>query len=648
MKYEELATQIIAGVGGEENVSSLFHCMTRLRFKLKNPQKADTEGLKTLEGIVTVMESGGQYQVVIGNHVSEVFAAVVKVGKIKTEEMDISDAEEPKGNLFDRFIDLISGIFTPTLGVLAASGMLKGLVAVLLQMNVLVEGTGTHLILNATGDAMFHFLPVFLGYNAAKKFRSNPFIAMTIAGAMLYPAISGLAPLVMAGSGAEPLYTLFSNTLFEAPIYVTFLGLPVIMMSYASSVIPIILATFVAAKVEKAFTKVIPSVVRTFFVPFFTLLVMIPLTFLVIGPIATWAGNLLGAMTEGLYNISPIVTGIFMGLFWQVFVMFGLHWGLIPVMMSNLQVLGYDMIVVLTLACSFSQIGAVAAVYLKTKNSKTKTLAIPAFISGLFGITEPAIYGVTLPLKRPFYASCLAAGVGGGVLGFFGTKQYINGGLGIFTFPSYINPETGMDTAFYGAFVAAAVGLVLGFVFAYLMGFKEELPVVAAVKETNISAEKSKGASQSQEVVVVSPLVGEVRPLEEVTDQVFASMAMGKGLAIYPEKGELYAPADGEVMMVFPTKHAIGILTNEGLELLIHIGMDTVELKGQGFESLVEQGQIIKQGDLLMRFDIAAITKAGYDLTTPLVVSNTDDFKAVTVVKTSLVKKGDEVMTVTI
>lgn len=648
MKYEDLAKEIIEGIGGEDNVKSVFHCITRLRFKLKDESKAQTEKLKNTDGIVTVMQSGGQYQVVIGNHVDEVFNAVVKVGNIKTESMDISDAE-PSGNLFDRFIDLISGIFTPTLGVLAATGMIKGLVALLVSMNVLVDGQNTFIILNAAGDAMFNALPIFLGYNAAKKFRSNPFIAMTIAAAMIYPSIAGLSPMAMAGAGAEPLYTLFSGTIFEAPVYITFLGLPVIMMSYASSVIPIIISVYVSSKVERFFTKVIPSVVRTFLVPFGAILVMVPLTFIVIGPIATWAGNILGAVTELLYNFSPILTGVFIGAFWQVFVMFGLHWGLIPIMMSNLQVLGFDSIVVLSFACSFAQIGAVAAVYMKTKNRKTKSLAIPAFISGIFGVTEPAIYGVTLPLKRPFYASCAAGAVGGGILGLLGTKAYINGGLGIFAFPSYINVETGMDMAFYGSFIAAAVGLILGFVFAYMIGFKEDVPaadligaggMANAVVTPEVVAAVATPKVTTVKMTVMSPLEGTISPLSEVQDEVFSSGTMGKGLAITPTKGELRSPVSGRVTTIFPTGHAVGLTSDEGVEVLLHIGMDTVELKGEGYEAFVKTGESVAVGDLLVRFDIDKITAAGYSVVTPVVITNTTDFSEVKPTETTSVRTG--------
>ncbi len=475
MSYQELAKEIIEKVGGRENIKSVFHCVTRLRFKLKDVSQAQTEELKKMDGIVTVLESGGQYQVVIGNHVAEVYNDVIKVGNIDVDNsMDISDADDNSGNLFDKFIDLISGIFTPILGVLSAAGMIKGLAALLIALGVIKAEEGTYIILNTAGDAMFNALPVFLGYTAAKKFRLNPFVGMTIGTAMIYPAIANLAPLTMQASGAEPLYTLFSGTFFEAPIYITFLGIPIIMMSYASSVIPVIISTYVAAKLERFFTKVIPSVVRNFLVPFSTLLVIIPLTFIVIGPIATWAGNLIGLVFTSLYGLSPIVAGLLLGALWQVLVIFGLHWGLIPIAIINIAN-GGDPILALVFAASFAQTGAVLAVMLKTKNMKTKSLSISAFISGIFGVTEPAIYGITLPLKKPFYASCAAAAIGGGLLGFFKAKGYISGGLGIFGIPSYISPTDGISGAFWGVLIAISVGAVLGFIFTYLIGFEEEV-----------------------------------------------------------------------------------------------------------------------------------------------------------------------------
>jgi len=478
MKYQELAEQIIQGVGGAENVADLYHCVTRLRFKLKDESKADTEGIKALDGVVTVMKSGGQYQVVIGNHVGEVFDAVVKVGglsNIATSET-ADDAPKEKQNILDSFIDLISGIFTPTLGILSASGMVKGFVALLQAFNILDVTSGTYIILNATGDAMFNALPIFLAYSAAKKFKSNHFIAMAIAAAMLYPSIAALSPLAVSDEAFPVKYILFAGTIFESPIRITFLGIPVIMMSYASSVIPIIASTYVSSKLEKFLGKVIPSVVRSFGVPFVTLLVMVPLTFIIIGPIATWASDLVGAGVLAIYDISPIVTGIVLGALWQVLVMFGLHWGIIPIAILNINnpAVGFDTILSLTAACSFAQVGSLAAIYIKTKNQKIKSLTIPAFISAIFGVTEPAIYGITLPLKKPFYMTCVAGAIGGAIAGFFNVKAFIMGGLGIFSIPSYINPTGELGANFWGIIIAMVTGVVLGFILTLVAGFKDE------------------------------------------------------------------------------------------------------------------------------------------------------------------------------
>ncbi len=320
MKYEQLANDIIKNIGGKENVNSVVHCVTRLRFKLKDEDKANTSVLKDMDGIVTVMKSGGQYQVVIGNHVSDVYKAVLSVGGFDTQSSADEESEEKQG-LFNKFIDIVSGIFAPILGVLAASGMIKGFNALFVALGLYANTTGTYHILQAVGDALFHFFPVFLGFTAMKKFGGNHFVGMAIGAALVYPSLSGITE-------GEPLYTLFQGTIFESPIHITFLGIPVILMSYASSVIPIILAAYVGSKLEKWFIKVIPDVVKSFLVPFFTLLVIVPITFIVIGPIATWISSLLGQATVWAYDLSPLLAGLILGGLWQLFVMFGLHWGL--------------------------------------------------------------------------------------------------------------------------------------------------------------------------------------------------------------------------------------------------------------------------------------------------------------------------------
>ncbi|WP_433744433.1 beta-glucoside-specific PTS transporter subunit IIABC [Paenibacillus amylolyticus] len=632
--YDQLAKDILSRVGGRENVNSVFHCVTRLRFKLKNESVAKTEELKNLPGVITVMQSGGQYQVVIGNEVPDVYKAVVKAGNFPTEGQFEEEADNSgkKVGLFSRFIDMISGVFTPLLGLLAATGMIKGFNEMFVAFGWLTQDSGTYQLLKATGDCLFYFFPIFLGYTAIKKFGGSPFLGMAIGASLVYPTLGGL-------KAGDPLYTLFTGTLFESPIHITFLGMPVILMDYASSVIPIIIATFVAVKLERFFKNVIPKVVSTFLVPFFTLLVIVPATFLVIGPISTWAGQLIGAGATNIYELSPIATGLIIGGLWQVFVLFGLHWGLVPVALLNLSTSGADPVIAMSFAASFAQIGAVLAVLFKTKNTKIKTLSVPAFISGIFGVTEPAIYGVTLPLKKPFIMSCIAGGIGGGILGYAGSKIYMIGGLGVFGYPTFINKETGLDFAFYMAIVASLIAFVLGFVLTYVVGFKDPVEKVATpapVLDPNPNSRYE----------IVSPMAGEVVALNEINDVTFAGEHMGKGIAIRPTSGRVVSPITGVVQTVYRTKHAIGLVSDDGVEMLIHIGQDTVKLKGEHFTTHVKDGDRVNAGDLIVEFDLQAIKDAGYETVTPIIVTNTSNYLDIVGTKDSSVHEKDKLITV--
>ncbi|NRD76795.1 PTS glucose transporter subunit IIA [Bacillus sp. BRMEA1] len=636
MKYEQLAKDIIANVGGKENVISVVHCITRLRFKLKDEGKANTDVLKNMDGVVTVMKSGGQYQVVIGNHVPDVYKDVVAIGGFQSTAPVEDDEDGKKQGLFNTFIDMISGIFAPTLGVLAATGMIKGFNALFVALGLYTATAGTYAILNAIGDSLFYFFPLFLGFTASKKFKGNQFIGMAIGASLVYPTLSGL-------TAGKPLYTLFAGTMFQSPIHITFLGIPVILMTYSSSVIPIVIAAWVGSKIEKWFTKVIPDVVKTFLVPFFTLLVAVPLTFIVIGPVATWAGQLLGQLTLWLVGLSPIIAGIFLGAFWQVFVIFGLHWGLIPIAINNMVVMHADPVLALVFAASFAQTGAVLGVWLKTKDKKLKSLSIPAFISGIFGVTEPAIYGVTLPKKKPFIISCIAAAIGGAIIGAFHTKTYIMGGLGVFGFPNMIEPKAGITSGFWGAVIAVLVAFILGFILTYLFGGigKEETPATAPTEK---NGHKPTGNMAKNEIIP-SPFTGEVKALSELKDAAFASGALGKGVAIEPSEGKLFSPVSGTISALFPTHHAIGITTNDGAEILIHIGMDTVQLEGKYFSSHTTQGAKVELGQLLIEFDIAKIKEAGFEVTTPVLVTNHDHYNMV-LTSAKKVKAGDTLIEV--
>ncbi len=638
MAYEDLSREIIADIGGKDNVVSVVHCTTRLRFKLKDMKKANDDKLKATDGVISVVKSGGQYQVVIGNNVADVYDTLVKVGGFANGgSVSDDDVDNSNMSLADKFIDLISGIFNPLLGAMCAGGMIKGFNAMFLAFGWLSTNSGTYVILNAIGDSLFYFLPVILGISSAKKFGINTYLGATIGAALCYPSIVSMA------SSKTALFTVFKGTFLEAPVHMTFLGIPVISMNYTTSVIPIIIAVWFASKVQKVARKIIPDVVKTFLVPFIVLLVTVPITFLVIGPVATWLGNGVAEIVSAIYNFSPVIAGILMGAFWQVFVIFGVHWGFVAVMMTNIAAMGFDPIIGLSFAASFAQTGVVLAMIFQTKDEKTRSIAIPAFVSGIFGVTEPAIYGLTLPRKKPFILSCIASAVGGGLIGLFGTKTYLMAGMGIFAIPCAMG-KNGIDMGVYGLMIGMAVAIVLGFALQMIFGKKSvdgNLAEQAAVSATAGSAGANDSAnsdtvkaevSYNKEEELVAPINGQVVPLSDVKDEVFSSGSMGKGIAIEPQEGKVCSPLDGEVVMVFPTGHAIGLKSTNGAEVMIHIGMDTVELEGKGFTTLVKKGQAVKKGDPLIKFDMEAIKKAGFKLTTPIVVTNSNEYQEITAI----------------
>lgn len=612
-KYDALARIIIQNVGGKSNVISLSHCITRLRFKLKDVSKANTDVLKKTDGIVTVIQSGGQYQVVIGNHVPDVFAVVNEIGGFGTQTETSGNAPKEKLSPGAALIDIISGVFQPALGVLVATGMIKGLLALFTYFGWMSATGGTYMLLYAVADGFFHYLPIFLGFTAAKKFNVNLFTGMALGAALLYANdVSKIASL-------EPVSTIFAGTSFATNVYTTFLNIPVMIPAagYASSVVPIVLAVWLASKVDAFFKKIVPDVVKTFLVPMLTLLICTPLTFLVVGPVASLLTSLIGFTTAKLFAFSPLVAGMLVGAFWQVFVIFGLHWGLVPLMMMNLTSFGYDFIISPYFAASFAQTAVIIAILIRTRDKKLKSLCVPAAISGAFGVTEPAIYGISLPKKKPFVISCIAAAIGGAIIGGAGAKVYTFGGLGVFGFPTFINTATNDITSMVWALVAVGVAMAVAFV-ATLVTYKDE-----DKKEENLTAKAGAGKGNGS---VASPLKGEVIELSQVEDEAFATEVLGKGVAIVPTEGKLVSPVDGEISSLFPTKHAIGIKADFGAELLIHIGMDTVKLEGQYFTQKVQIGDKVKKGQTLIEFDAEAIKKAGYSLVTPVVITNHEDY----------------------
>ncbi|MBO1306704.1 PTS glucose transporter subunit IIA [Enterococcus sp. 669A] len=610
-KYHDLAEKIVANVGGKDNINSLTHCITRLRFKLKDESKANDDVLKNMDGVVTVMKSGGQYQVVIGNHVPHVYEDVLDVAGISGNSSS-SEEDEGSTNVFNKLIDVISGCFQPFLGALCACGMLKGFNALFLYLGLYEAASGTDLFFTAVGDSIFYFMPILIGLTAARKFKVSEFTGIAIGAALVYPTIQAAA----VGAG-DPLMTLFQGTIIESPVFIQVFGLPIIANNYTSSVVPVILVVWFAKYVQKFAKKIIPEIVQTFLVPFFTIVISMFVGFLIIGPIITFATNILGAGFTALYDFSPIVMSVVVGFFWQPLVIFGLHWSLIPLAMINIQTLGSDTILAASFTASFAQTAVVMAMYFKLKDKKLKELCIPAVISGFFGVTEPAIYGLTLPKKKPFVISMIGAAIGGLVTALFGAKSYVMGGLGVFGFVNHINTETNDISNMIGQFVAVGIAMVFSFVVTMLF-WKDE----TVVEET---PEKAEGLSVRKETIQ-SPVEGQMMPLSTAKDQAFAEGILGKGVLIHPTKGEVVAPFDGTVMTLFPTKHAIGLVSENGLELLIHIGLDTVQLDGKHFTAHVEQGDKVKKGQKLVSFDKEAIEAAGYSVETPVIVTNSADY----------------------
>ena len=630
--YTELAQDIVAHVGGKDNIIKLVHCVTRLRFTLKDESKADDDYLKQRDGIVTVVKAGGQYQVVIGNHVPDVYDTVLKVAGIQGEGgIDVNEGDVPQGNLFDQFIALVSGLFQPMLGALSAAGMIKGLVAILAVVGV-KETSGLYVILNAAGDGFFQFLPVILALTAAKRFKMEQFTALALSFALAYPNIAAS----------------FANG------NVDFLGLPVIFpsSSYLQTVLPIILTVWVGSKIEKFFKKIIPDVVKVFVIPFFVILITVPLAYLAIGPVMNWASNLIGVIFTNIYGFSTIVFGILLGALWQVLVMFGLHWGLVPIAILDFSTKGWSTLLVASTAICFAQAGALLNIFLRTKEDKVKQLTIPAFISALFGVTEPAIYGITLPMRTPFIMTCVAGAIQGAFLGFFNTTAYTMGGMGLFAIPSYFTPKhvpaganTDVNNVWY-FLIAILMSFVLGFVLTqltkipYLYGGPDVKPVSG-----DKAAEPIAELKELKQEIIASPMIGQVVKLENVPDEVFASGAMGKGIAIDPADGTVVAPAAGEITLVFPTGHAIGMRTENGAEILIHVGMDTVSLAGKGFNTFVQVGDKVDAGQKLLEFDLATIREANLPVISPVIVTNSTEFEDVLTTQNARVNIGDYLLT---
>jgi PTS system beta-glucosides-specific IIC component len=635
-KYDSLSRIIIQNVGGKDNIINVSHCVTRLRFRLKDESKANTDILKKTDGIVTVVKSGGQYMVVIGNQVPDVFDSLVSVGhleskSLKSGSVDDDDSPKEKQGIFNTFVGIITGVFSPFLGVLCACGILKGVMTLLSTLGVVNGAGGTYNILYGIGDTAFYFMPVILGFTAAKKFKLPEMEGMLIGLALVSP--------YMLNNGTYDISKLF--------------GIPVISPStgnYTSTVLPVICAVAFAAWFERLYKKYIPDTIKTFTVPLITCTVSICLTLLVIGPVTSQISKYLGMGFEAVNGFSPILMGLLVGFFWQILVMFGLHWALVPIAISNMTLLDSnglligEVILTAMLGTTFAQTGACLGIMFKTKDKKLRSLCPPAIISGIAGVTEPAIYGITLPKKAPFFRTCAVAGVAGAVLCMLGVRDYQMAGMGVFSYTMFLNPDNKdvkpMIIGIIVSIICVIVSFILEMIF-YKDGDKNSSKKeVKNNSDINLKTE----AAKKTKVSIAAPIKGNVVALADVKDEVFSSESMGKGIAIEPEEGKVYAPADGVISTFFPTGHAIGITTDLGAEILIHVGMDTVEMNGDGFEPQKSQGDKVKKGDLLLKFNIDKIKAARHPVTTPVIITNSDDYADVIPTNALKVNSGDELI----
>lgn len=593
--YHKTATELLKELGGNDNITNVTHCATRLRFILKDESIVNKDKVAKIPGVITTVQAGGQFQVVIGNHVKDAYEHMIKM--VTIDEEAAKGTGNKKVGIVSRIIDVISAIFAPFLYTLAACGILQGILGVLVALNAIDTAGGTYQILNFISWTAFTFLPVLIAVTASKKFGVNTFIALVIACALVCPDYIAMV------NAAKPVY---------------FLGMKVQLLSYTSSVIPIILSIWIASYVQKFFDKYLPIVIRNLFTPMFTIAIMVPLTLLAFGPIGNTIGGAIGGIYNTLYNLSPIVAGLVVGGLWEVLVIFGVHWGITPVTVGNYANLGYDTFTGLQASAVFSQAGATFGVFLKTKNKDMKGVSASAAITGLFGITEPAIYGVNLRLKKPMICGCIAGAVGGAIGGAFHAVSWSYNMPGIATLPAYF--KAGHLTPFIGLVISIVVAFVLGAVLTYIVGFEDEAEDETKEIETSNETTETNGEDTSE---FVAPVTGNVIPVNQVKDEAFASEAMGKGVGIEPENGKVYAPFDGNVDAVFPTGHLVGLSDGNGAEVLIHIGVDTVKLEGKGFTTYVSQGDKVKKGDLLVEFDVELLKKEGYDTTVMFITTDT-------------------------
>ena len=607
MDYQAIAKEILKDVGGKDNIVDVTHCYTRLRFVLKDTKQVNKEALLQTEGVISVVESGGQYQVVLGNKVAHVYNALEP---LLAQQLTTKTSTKEKNSLGNRILNTVAAIFTPVVPAIAASGMLKGILAIAVMVannfyQVDLKPLNTYIILSAASDALFYFMPVILGYSAAKVFKTNEYIAMVIGATLCYPTIVSLMT-------EESAVTLF--------------GLHVTKANYVSTVIPIILAIFILAYVQRFLEKVIPEVLKIIMVPTLSLLLMIPATLLLFGPIGIYLGDGVNWLYYYIMNLSPILLGGFIGGIWCVLVIFGAHRGLVPIGINDVARTGRQNLLAFAGAANFSQAGAAFGVFVRTKNKDLKAVAASATVTALFGITEPAIYGANLRLKKPMIYAVASGAAGGALMGWGGSYGTAFANQGLLTIPVYAEAGTkaficyllGCGIAFFGAFLLT---IFLGF---------NDLPLDESRQEPGL---KTEAGTVKEKQRIQAPVQGQLVSLDQINDEVFASQQMGKTLAIYPTEEQIVSPGNGQVTALYPTHHAIGLKLDNGAEILLHIGINTVELKGQGFETFVKVGERVRLGQKLLSFDKQIIQAAGYDPTVLVIVTNTAEMAIIETTK---------------
>ena len=597
--YEKLAVDIINAVGGKENIVKAARCATRLRLVLKETPKDAHKKVSELTGVITVVENNGQFQVVIGTHVGKVFDKVQTIVDLD----DSSKDEAPKGTILNRVIATMSAVFAPFIYILAAAGILQGCLILINMAYPSFQSTGTYQVLSFMSWAPFTFLPIFIAITASRHFKCNMFIAVACCAALVSPTWSEIAARIAGGEN------------------ISFLGIALAETTYTSSVLPPLFLVWILSYVEKFVEKSLPDVVKSLFTPLLCMIIMVPLTIVAIGPVSD---NLATAIANGynsLYNFAPALAAAVIGGLWQIVVIFGVHWGVTPMCLANYDMYGMDTFQAFQTMAVVAQMGAAFGVFLKAKKMETKNVSLSAGITGIFGITEPAIYGVTLKYKKPFICGCVAGALGAVVASFFNVAYYAYAGLpGLLTVVNAINPEN--PTSIMGMAIGCAIAVIGSIILVQIVGFGEESE---EVKEDIIKEVATTLLDNNKEIK--NPLSGKVLPLSKVEDAVFSSGAMGNGIAIDPTDNKVYAPFDGTVEFIAETKHAIGLKSDDGIELLIHVGMDTVKMNGKGFDVKTKVNERVKEGDLLLEFDRNEIQKEGYSLITPVVITNSNNYE---------------------